>query len=106
MEATPDRYKATAQKGTPGHCYAAQVFKDGKAFLMIEPTENEIDATRDANHVANCLNRIEVTRLQAENKRLRDALEGLIDQIGNEHCSEYIDKPLDLALSALKKTNP
>lgn len=62
-EPTKELYEATPQKGVPGHCYAAQVFKKGIAFLTIDPTPDEMEATRYANHVANCLNRIEAKRL-------------------------------------------
>jgi len=36
----------SAQKGTPGHCFAAQIWaEDGSSLAIIEPTENEDDAT-------------------------------------------------------------
>lgn len=51
------RYTASPQKGIPGHCYQAQIFKDGKAFLAIEPTEDENEATKYAENLAEFLNK-------------------------------------------------
>ncbi len=36
------------QKGTPGHCMVAQVWKDGKNLAEIVPTEDESEATQYA----------------------------------------------------------
>jgi len=52
----PAIYEATKQKGTPGACYQAQVFKDGKAFIAIEPTEDPQEATDVAIKIAEILN--------------------------------------------------
>lgn len=51
-------YSASPQKGIPGHCYQAQIFKNGKAFLSIEPTEDEKEATQYASEIAEFLNKI------------------------------------------------
>lgn len=100
-ELTEDRvYEATPQKGVPGHCYAAQVFKNGIAFLTIDPTPDEMEATRSANHVANCLNRIEGKRLltrisklekqlaasESRVRELEERIEALLDNHGLTHA--------------------
>lgn len=52
-EAQEGHWTATEQRGTPGHCVAAQVFnKQGKAIVMIEPHPNELKANRLARRVA------------------------------------------------------
>jgi hypothetical protein len=53
----PELYEASKQKGKPGHCYAAQVFdKAGKSLLVIEPTDDENDASTLAESIADFLN--------------------------------------------------
>ena len=42
-------------------------------------------------------------KLIAAAPELLKALQGLIKQIGNEHCSEFMDKPLEKAEQAIKK---
>ena len=51
-----EMYSYSPQKGTVGHCYAAQVFKEGKAFIMIEPTINEEEASNTAKRITSLLN--------------------------------------------------
>lgn len=41
--------------------------------------------------------------VEAENKRIRDALQAVIDQIENEHCSEYMEEPFNKAKEILKQ---
>lgn len=52
-----NKFTATAQKGKPGHCYAAQVFgPDGKSVAHVDPTEDPSDATVLAGVIAGALN--------------------------------------------------
>jgi hypothetical protein len=50
------KYEFSEQKGKPGHCFAAQVFKNGKAFITLEPTEDEREASQLARTIAIELN--------------------------------------------------
>lgn len=96
-------YTATKQKGKPGHCYQAQVFKDGKAFINIEPTKDESEATATAIHIASLLNKSNV--LQEVNKKLIKTLEIASKTIVNsefDSLSETIMYALDQAKAKLK----
>jgi hypothetical protein len=54
------KYTASKQKGKPGHCHMAQVFKDGKAFVAVEPTVDEKEASQTAEQIAAYFNSLVV----------------------------------------------
>ena len=56
----PTPWSSSIQKGTPGHCFQAQVWdKDGNSLACIEPTENPITASIVARFIAEIRNALD-----------------------------------------------
>ena len=56
-ESAPKGYTYSAQTGTPGHCFMAQVWKpDGTGLVEIESTQDPEEATTTARRIAASLN--------------------------------------------------
>lgn len=64
------------QKGTINHCFAAQVWGDGKSVAVIEPTEDPAEATRLARQFAASTDLLNFARDIATN----------YDHEGNDEC--------------------
>lgn len=55
FKGTQGEFSASKQKGTPGHCFQAQVFCDGKSIAYFEPTEDEAEASANAQLMIHAL---------------------------------------------------
>lgn len=49
------KWTFSGQNGVPGHCMVAQVWKDGRACIEVEPTVDPAEATETARQVAHSL---------------------------------------------------
>lgn len=66
------RYTAYPQRGTPGHCYLAQVFgPDGKSVATFDSTNDSKHASRYARTLADALNAPQVQRAGLSEAQMR-----------------------------------
>ena len=61
FKGTKGEWKYSNQKGHPGHCYLAQIWKpDGKSLATIESTHKEEEANANAKLIADAPNLLKV----------------------------------------------
>lgn len=51
-----DKWTFSPQKGVPGHCFVAQVWRNGIACLEVEPTDDPDEASGIAERVCEAMN--------------------------------------------------
>lgn len=67
------KWTYSPQKGTPGHCFQAQVWNEkDESIAVIEATKNAKDATEIAKLMS------EAPQLKEQNEKMHKALKGVI----------------------------
>jgi hypothetical protein len=83
------KYTFSPQKGAPGHCFVAQVWKpDGTSLVEIESTEDPEEATATARLIADALNARESGSVAEMVEALRAAELALSEFVASDcaHC--------------------